>query len=163
MIAKKVALNKMQVAFPTSTSIQSALNSLNNSKLMLGIMMLLLNIGSRYIELGFTKTQEQALRNGLGREILIFAISFMGTHDIVISILMTASFIILSDYLFNEQSRFCVLPARLQKIAEMVDKNDDNEISPEEERKALETLQKAETQKKKRQQSIFNSYLISAK
>tara|TARA_B100000902_G_C26975359_1_gene747496 strand:- start:161 stop:646 length:486 start_codon:yes stop_codon:yes gene_type:complete len=161
MIAKKVALNKMQIKFPTS--IQTALNSLNNSKLMLGIMMLLLNIGSRYIELGFTKTQEQALRNGLGREILIFAIAFMGTHDIVISTLMTASFIILSDYLFNEQSKFCVLPARLQKIAEMVDKNDDNEISPEEERKALEILQKAENQKKKKQQSIFNSYLTNAK
>jgi len=56
-----------------------------------------------------------------------------------------------------------VLPARLQKIAEMVDKNDDNEISPEEERKALEILQKAENQKKKKQQSIFNSYLTNAK
>ncbi len=151
--------SKLRVSFPSS--IQNSLNSLNNSKFVLGIMMLLINIGSRYIELGFTKTQEQALRNGLGRELLIFAIIFMATHDIVISTLMTASFIILSDYLFNEKSRFCVLPARLQRIAELVDKNDDNEISLEEEQQALETLRKAEKQKKKKQQDVFNSYLVS--
>ena len=142
-------------------SIQDSLNSLNNSKFVLGITMLLINIGSRYIELGFTKTQEQALRNGLGRELLIFAIVFMATHDIVISTLMTASFIVLSDYLFNENSRFCVLPARLQKIAELVDKNNDNEISADEERQALETLRKADQQKKKKEQDIFNSFLIN--
>lgn len=158
LVPSKLATN-LKLSFPSS--IQDSLNSLNNSKFVLGIMMLLLNIGSRYIELGFTKTQEQALRNGLGRELLIFAIVFMATHDIITSTLMTASFIILSDYLFNEKSRFCVLPARLQKIAEMVDKNDDNEISPEEEQQALEILRKAEEQKKRRQQEVFNSYLIS--
>lgn len=151
--------SKIRVEMPTS--IQTSLNSLNNSKFVLGITMLLINIGSRYIELGFTKTQEQALRNGLGRELLIFAIVFMATHDIVISTLMTASFIVLSDYLFNENSRFCVLPARLQKIAELVDKNNDNEISEEEERQALETLRKAEQQKKKKEQDIFNSFLMN--
>jgi hypothetical protein len=150
---------KLKIIVPTS--INEILNSLNNSKFVLGIMMLLINIGSRYIELGFTKTQEQALRNGLGRELLIFAIVFMATHDIIISTLMTASFIILSDYLFNEKSRFCVLPARLQKIAEIVDKNNDNEISLEEEQQALEILRKADKQKKQRQQDTFNSYLAS--
>ena len=151
--------SKVRMVFPNG--IQNYLNSINNSKFVLGIMMLLINIGSRYIELGFTKTQEQALRNGLGRELLIFAIVFMATHDIVISTMMTASFIILSDYLFNENSRFCVLPARLQRIAEMVDKNNDNEISPEEEKQALDVLRKAETQKKKKQQDNFNSYLTN--
>lgn len=151
--------SKIRVEMPSS--IQNSLNSLNNSKFVLGITMLLINIGSRYVELGFTKTQEQALRNGLGRELLIFAIVFMATHDIVISTLMTASFIVLSDYLFNENSRFCVLPARLQKIAELVDKNNDNEISADEERQALETLRKAEQQKKKKEQDIFNSFLIN--
>lgn len=159
LVSSKLATN-LKIVVPSS--IQQSLASLNNSKFVLGIMMLLINIGSRYIELGFTKTQEQALRNGLGRELLIFAIVFMATHDIIISTLMTASFIILSDYLFNEKSRFCVLPARLQKIAEMVDKNDDNEISPEEEQQALEILRKADEQKKRRQQDVFNSYLTTS-
>jgi len=152
-------INTKSVTKKLTSGLQTSLNSLNNSKLLLGIMMLLLNIGSRYIELGFTKTQEEALRNGLGRELLIFAVVFMGTRDIVTSTLMTAAFIILSDYIFNEKSRFCIASKRMKRIAEIIDTNKDNEISPEEERRALETLRKADEQKKKKQQSIFNSYL----
>ena len=37
--------------------------------------MIILNIGSRYIELKFSKTQETYLRMVLGRQILIFAIA----------------------------------------------------------------------------------------
>ena len=124
--------------------------------------MLMLNIGSRYIELGFTKTQEQALRRGLGRELLIFSTVFIGSRDVVTSILMTAAFIILSDYIFNENSRFCVLPERLKKISEIVDKNNDLEISPQEEERALEILRKADNQKKYMHQGILNSFLANA-
>ena len=99
------------------------------------------------IELGFSKTQEQALRNGLGREIFILAVVFMGTRDIVISILMTAAFIILSDYALNERSRFCVLPESMKRISEAVDRNNDGIISPEEEEKAMGLLRRAEKQK----------------
>jgi len=135
------------------------LQSINDSKFLLGIMMLLLNVGSKYIELGFSKTQEQALRNGLGRELLIFAIVFMATHDIIMSILMTAAFIILSDYLFNEKSKLCIIPAQLKRISSVIDTNKDGFISPEEEKKALDTLRKAEEQKHKSAQSTFTSYM----
>lgn len=134
------------------------LNSLNSSKFLVGVTMLLLNVGSRYVELGFSKTQEQALRNGLGREIFIFAVVFMGTRDVVISIMLTASFIILSDYLFNERSRFCIMPENMKRISNVIDINNDGIISPEEEEKALELLKKAEKQKNFQRQSEFLSY-----
>lgn len=127
-------------------TISNGINSLNNSKFVIGVMMLLLNIGSKYIELGLTKTQEQAIRNALGREVLIFAIVFMGSRDIVTSTLMTAAFIILSDYLFNEKSKLCIVP-KMKKIASEIDENKDNVISPDEEQKALEILRKAKAQK----------------
>lgn len=146
-------LFKSKFSFEFPGILKNGLDTINNSKFVLGITMLLINIGSRYIELGFTKTQEQALRNGLGRELLIFSIVFMATHDIVTSIVMTASFIILSDYLFNENSKLCVLPERLKKIAEMVDENNDNIISPEEEKKAIEVLRKAQKNKTKQENS----------
>lgn len=144
-------------------SANSHIKSLNNSKFLAGIVMLLLNVGSKYIELGFTKTQEEALRNGLGREILIFAIVFMGTHDIVISILMTAAFIILSDYLFNENSSLCVIPSHLQNITHIIDKNKDNIISEKEEKDALDILRKAQVQKEKQRQGKFMSFLEANK
>ena len=139
--------------------LRMSLSSLNDSKFLLGVTMLLLNVGSRYVELGFSKTQEQALRNGLGREIFIFAVIFMGTRDIIISIMMTASFIILSDYLFNEHSNFCIMPASMKKISNAIDLNNDGIISPDEEEKALNLLRKAEKQKNFQKQAEFVSYL----
>jgi len=148
--------------FKKNINFTNSLTALNSSKYMLGLMMLMLNVGSRYIELGFTKTQEQALRRGLGREILIFSTVFIGSRDVITSILMTAAFIILSDYVFNENSKFCVIPNKLKKIAEFIDSNNDNIISPEEEKKALETLRKADEQKKYMQQGILNSFLVNS-
>jgi hypothetical protein len=121
--------------------------------------MLLLNVGSRYVELGFSKTQEQALRNGLGREIFIMAVVFMGTRDIIISILMTAAFIVLSDYALNERSSFCILPESMKKIANAVDINNDGTISPAEEEKAMATLRRAEKQKNFQKQAEYVSYM----
>ena len=139
------------------------LNQLNNSKLLAGLTMLILNVGSKYIELGFSKTQEQALRNGLAREMLIFAMVFMGTHDIIISILMTAAFIILSNYLLNEKSKLCVIPHHLKKVSSQIDTNKDGYVSDEEERAALEVLRKAEKQKTRNLQNNFTSYIAANK
>ena len=139
--------------------LQIHLKRLNDSKFLMGVAMLLLNVGSKYVEMGFSKTQEEALRNGIGREILIFAMVFMGTHDIILSIIMTASFVVLSNYLFNEKSKFCLIPSRLQSIARITDKNNDKRISQAEEKAALDTLRKAEEQRKKEIQGNFTSYL----
>jgi len=139
--------------------VSKMLNNINSSKLLVGIMLLLINIGSKYVEMNFSKTQEEALRNGLGRELLIFAMLFMGTHDIIISIIMTASFIVLANYLFNEECKYCIIPKSLRKISSYVDRNKDNIITPQEEKNALEILKKAEEQKKHKEQSEFMSYL----
>jgi len=139
--------------------LKKSVYSLNNSKFLIGVTMLLLNVGSRYVELGFSKTQEQALRNGLGREIFILAVVFIGTRDIVTSILMTAAFIILSDYALNERSRFCIIPERMKKIANIVDINNDGVISPEEEEKAMNLLRRAEKQKNFNKQAEYTSYM----
>ena len=139
------------------------LNSINNSKFLAGIVMLLLNVGSKYIELGLSKTQEHALRNALGRELLIFAVVFMGTRDIILSIVMTASFKILSEHLFNEESRFCIIPDKLMRIKNVIDINDDEIISDSEEKKALEILEKAKVQKKRVAQQEFISYMSDNK
>tara|TARA_B100000902_G_C26980655_1_gene750101 strand:+ start:330 stop:773 length:444 start_codon:yes stop_codon:yes gene_type:complete len=138
--------------------LQFTLNRFANHKFFMGIIMILLNIGAKYIEIGLSKTQEQALRNGLGREILIFAVVFMGTHDLVISILMTAAFLILSDHLLNENSKYCVIPNYLNKVAAKIDINNDGKISPDEEKRALEILQKADAQRDQQQQKKFTNF-----
>ena len=134
---------------------QSYIHPLNNSKLFAGILMILMNIGSRYIEMGLTKSQEHVLRTGLGREIVIFCVVFLGTRDLVISIIMTSAFIILSDHVFNENSKYCIIPSKMKKIASLIDLNDDGIVSPSEEKKAIEILEKAKNMRKKKQQGEF--------
>jgi hypothetical protein len=138
---------------------QAYIHPINSSKLFAGILMILMNVGSKYIEIGLTKTQEHALRNGLGREIVIFCVVFLGTRDLLLSIIMTSAFIILSDHIFNEKSRFCVMPAKMKHIASLIDTNNDDIISPEEIKKATELLEKAKKAKTKSQQGQFLQYL----
>ena len=135
------------------------INTLNNSAFLAGISMLILNIGSKYIEVGLSKTQEEAIRNSIAREILIFTIIFVGTKDLVLSIFMTAAFIILADFLFNNNSKYCICPNYLNRIAMEADLNGDDKITEEEEEKAIEVLRKAKQQKKNAQQAHFASYL----
>jgi hypothetical protein len=134
---------------------------MNDNKMMVGIIMIFLNIGSKYIDFGFSKTQEQALRNGLAREMLIFAIVFAGTRDVVISILMTASFVALSDYIFNENSRFCLIPHVLTNIKQNINITDNDIITDKDERNALEVLRKLELKRRKNQQIEFVNFIAS--
>ena len=72
------------------------LQALNDSKFFLGIMLLVLNIGSRHLVDEFSANPEEYNRNLILRRFAVFAVCFVGTHDIVISILLTAAFIIIS-------------------------------------------------------------------
>lgn len=139
--------------------IHSFLKPINESKLLVGMMMIFLNVGSKYIDLGLSKTQEQVLREGLAREMLIFAISFMGTRDIPTAIILTASFSILSNIVLNENSKYCMIPHKMKKIQKLIDMNGDGVISPEEERHTIEILEKARKQKQKDVQGTFMSFL----
>lgn len=119
---------------------------INNSPYLAGIAMIILNIGSKYVEMGFSKTQEQALKAGIAREILIFSMLFMATKDVIISILMTAAFNILSDHLLNDQSSLCIMPERLKALSDSIDVNNDNIISDEEKQNAIRILNRANSQ-----------------
>ena len=122
--------------------------SLNNSKLLAGLAMLILNLFSKYIEINLSKTQEAYIRNSIGREILIFTILFIATHDILLSILLTAAFITLSNTIFHEDSRFCIMSKKYKELQKVLDVNKDGYVSDKEIKDARDLLLKAELQKK---------------
>lgn len=72
------------------------LGALNTNKFFLGIMLLVLNIGSRHLVDEFSTNPEEYSRNLVLRRFAIFAVCFVGTRDIVASIVLTAAFIIIS-------------------------------------------------------------------
>ena len=142
--------------------INEVLRPFNESKFLVALTMIFLNVGSKYIDLGFSKTQEQALRDGLAREMLIFAIAFMGTRDLMTAFIMTAAFVVLSDMLLNEESKYCIIPNKLKKIKALMDTNNDGIITPEEEQRALQILEAAKRQRLKEVQATFLSNLNSS-
>ena len=127
--------------------LQSWLQPINSSKLFAGIAMLVLNIGSKYIQVRFSDTQEAALRSALTREVLIFAIVFTATRDLLLSIGMTAAFVVLSDHVLSDRSQYSVLPKRFWDMYKAADLDKDGVVTPEEEAKAIEILRKAASQK----------------
>jgi hypothetical protein len=132
---------------------------LNDSKFFAGIIMLMLNLGSRYITLNLSQTQEEFLKLSLARELLIFSIAWMGTHDIILSVLMTAAFVVLADYLFNEKSKLCILPEKFKKIEQSIDTNNDGIISEEELANAEKVLAKAKKNKERLVQMDMVNYM----
>jgi hypothetical protein len=118
--------------------IKELTNTLNSSNFFIGIMMIILNIGSKYIEIDLGKNHKQLLNNKIMRRILIFTIVFIATKDILTSLIVTAVFIILVLNLFNQDSSLCILPKSFIDL----DTNHDNKISEEEIIQAYERLKK---------------------
>jgi len=134
---------------PFFDGIRKKLHVINTHPLFIGMMVILLNITSKYITIKLSKSQESYLKNSLGRQFLIFAIMWSATRDIIYAFLLTAAFVSLADHLFNEESNFCVIPSYLKNYAKALDTNDDGYVSPTEAEEAIRTLKKLKTQKKK--------------
>ena len=121
------------------------MKDMGTNKLLLGVFMIFINIGSRYIELRLTKGQEMILKN-IAREVLIFTIAFIHTKDLILSFIITGIFIILANFVFNEKSKYCILPDKYKNLESLIDTNKDNIISENEINKAYDTLKKARGQ-----------------
>ena len=134
-------------------------NSLNNSKYFTGIMMILLNIGSRFVEIKLSDSMESFIKYNIAREVLIFTMAWMGTRDIVVALVLTASFVVLAEFLLNTKSNYCILPEKYKYLK--VDINHDGKISDSEINKAIETLEKARKQKEKERNSELLNYYQS--
>jgi hypothetical protein len=73
------------------------LDLLNDNKFFLGMMLLLLNIGSRYLVDEFSVNPDTYTQNLILRRIAVFAVCFVGTRDVVTSLLLTAGFIVIAQ------------------------------------------------------------------
>lgn len=126
-------------------------NKINDSKLFAGFVMILLNIGSRFVKIEVSKSQEKYLKKSLGRHLMIFAISWLGTRDVLIALTITAIFNVLIGYLFNEKSRFCIIPHKHREFEDALDIDGDGEITEKDINKAMEIIKKAKKTDKHKQ------------
>jgi hypothetical protein len=133
------------------SSMHNYVSELNNSALFAGLVMLIMNVGSRYVQINLSESTEEYLKHILKKEILVFAIAWMGTRNIYYSLIITACFIILADHLTNEQSDYCILPQyirdRNKETGEV--KKTTEFVSDVEINKAIGVLEKAKRQKER--------------
>ena len=139
------------------------LSYLNNSKFFAGVIMILLNIGSKFIPIQFSRSAEEYLKMSISKQILVFAMAWMGTRDIVTALLLTAAFTILSDHFLNEDSSLCIVPKKYRILNKLMDTNDDGVVNETEINSAIAVLEKAKKEKQRKMQkesfALYHEYI----
>ena len=126
------------------------IKALNSSKFFAGIIMLLMNVGSKYVRIELTPSQAAYLKHGLARQFLIFSVCWMGTRDIFKALVLTGVFNILANHLLHEKSPYCIIPQKWRQFEEVLDKNTDGRVSQTEISDAIQILEKARRERKKK-------------
>jgi len=121
---------------------------LNSSKIFAGLMIITLNIVSKFANFKLSKTLESYFKYTFSRQILVFAIAWMGTRDIYIALIITFIFVICTEYLFHEDSQFFILTEDFKDyhISLLENENSTEKVTEEDIKKAKEVLRRAETQ-----------------
>jgi len=105
------------------TTINNGINNLNNNKYFAGLAMIILNLGSKYLIMELSETQEEFMSNKIFRRFIIFTVAFIATKDIVVSLIMTGIFVILVSNIFNENSKYSIIKKK-KKIFKQISKQD---------------------------------------
>ena len=134
--------------------VDKVITDLNTSKVFAGLMIITLNIASRFVTIKLSKSMEGYLKYTFSKQILIFAIVWMGTRDIYISLIIVIIFTVITEYLCNEESHMCCLSDDFKSYH--MDKLDEN-ISDDDIKNAKEVLAKAEKMKKEKTHEIVTS------
>ena len=132
------------------TYLHENIKRVNDSKIFAGLMIITLNIVSRFVTINLSKSMESYLKYTFSKYILVFTIAWMGSRDIYIASTVMLIYIIVVDYLLNDDSVFCVLPEEFKDYHTDLLENDgeNQDVSEEDIKKAEKVLEKAKNQDK---------------
>ena len=66
--------------------------AMNQSKVFAGLVIIVLNISSKFVNIKLSKSLEGYLKYTFSRDILVFAMAWMGTRDIYTAVFITIVF-----------------------------------------------------------------------
>jgi hypothetical protein len=118
--------------------IDNTLTVLSNSKIFIGLIVVFVNLGSKYIPIDIpTNIDKIFTKYFVLRVIVLYSIFFMTTRDIKISLLLLLLFLIFINYIVNENSNFCLINinSNNNKITDLEYENAKNIIKSYEEHK----------------------------
>jgi len=131
---------------------------LNNSKVIAGVAMLMLNVGSKHVHLSLSKSIDKILANEYAKKCIVFSMFFVATRDISIAFLLTILYIIIVDGILNESKQFCILPKSIKE----------DSITDAQYKKAQEVvkdynIQKESTSKQQSGPDLYENYINTLK
>ena len=93
------------------------LSNLSISPYFNGSIMLLMNIGGKYLAMDLPQNLDKLfIEYSILRYLILFSIFYMATKEIKISVLLTLLYFIIIKYIINEKSNFCILKKDTIKI-----------------------------------------------
>ena len=128
--------------------IHNNIQTINNSKIFAGLMIITLNIVSKFANFKLSKSLESYFKYTFSRQILVFVIAWMGTRDIYIALMIMCIFLVCTEYLFHEESQFCILSNEFKDyhVSLLDGEGNLDKITEEDIKKAKDVLEKAKTQ-----------------
>lgn len=99
----------------------ATLQSVSMNPYVMGIAYILLNLGGRFLGVGLTPEQEKFLANPMFRPVLIFALCFMASRNLVSAMWLTILLSLMLYIFFNEQSAFNLFYNSPVKYEEVTD------------------------------------------
>jgi len=148
--------------------LEASIAAFNTNPYFIGITMLLLNLGGRFLAMEITKEQEKFFQQTWVRGLLLFVVVFVATRNIIVAFWLSIIVMIMLRLLLNENSDFYLF-AREGKIDRFQDAPT-NALTPEEAdiyRKLTDKLAKANPvapppgPAKKSTYDILQNYMIN--
>jgi len=91
--------------------ISSTIMLVNTNPYIIGMFMLLLNLGGRFLSLELTKKQEEFLQARWIRPLIFFTVIFISTRNLAAAFWVTILFFFIIWVVANENSPFCMIPS----------------------------------------------------
>lgn len=90
-------------------------STLNTSKIFSGFALIMMSIGSRYVLQDLGKAHETVMDSTFVKVFILFCMFFIGSRDVIISMIMTFAFFVIVYGLLHEKSKYSVIPWSLRK------------------------------------------------
>jgi hypothetical protein len=90
------------------TPIESLLTSFNTNPYFIGLMMLIMNLGGRFLAMEVTKGQEKFFQDPWVRRLLIFIVIFIATRNLFVAFWLGLAVILVMSILLNETNPFYI-------------------------------------------------------
>jgi len=96
----------MAAAAGSLNPIDAVLMSLNTNTYLIGMSMILLNLGGRHLAPGLTPEQDKFFQNPWIRRAMLFVVIFVATRNLFTALWLSIGLIVVIGYLMNEHSNF---------------------------------------------------------